>query len=216
MAEHVAPRPPHPAPVLLVVSGPSGAGKGTLTDHVLTVRPDVARIAGVTTRSPRSGERDGDQWRFVTDREMDALVAAGALVDLREKFGARYGFERTRVVDALTRGHALIETDIHTLGLLRKLFPCFAVLVTAPSRDERRRRLTGRGVTAAELEARLDEGRHMLRSPESYDTTILNDDLSTAQDKLIALVDRNAPFSGVDITARLLAGTRAPLREDVP
>jgi guanylate kinase len=174
-------------PELLVISGPSGAGKGTLIEGTLGDLPLLGRITGVTTRARRPGEVPGRQWDFISDHEMDAIERAGGLVDCRHKFDARYGLERQRISDGIERGACIVEADLHTLGRLRREFTCFAVLVTAPSRNERRKRLIKRGTAEGDLPARLEEGNDMLAAAVQYDAVLVNDELDLARDQLTAL-----------------------------
>jgi guanylate kinase len=174
-------------PELLVISGPSGAGKGTLIEGVLQDVPMLGRITGVTTRPARPGEVPGRQWDFISDEDMDAIERAGGLVDCRHKFDARYGLERGRIRDGIAAGLCIVEADLHTLGRLRSEFACFSVLVTAPTREERRQRLLDRGTSEDDLPARLAEGTDMLAAASRYDAMLVNDELDVAREQLVAL-----------------------------
>lgn len=174
-------------PQLLVISGPSGAGKGTLIEATLDEVPRLGRITGVTTRPTRLGEVPGRQWDHISEDQMDAIERARGLIDCRRKFECRYGLERQRVSDGVAGGLCIVEADLHTLGRLRREFTCFAVLVTAPNRSERRKRLIDRGTSEVDLQARLAEGNDMLRATSQYDAVLVNDHLDVAQEQLAAL-----------------------------
>lgn len=189
-----------------MISGPSGAGKGTLIEAVLQEVPMLGRITGVTTRPRRPGEVPGHQWDFISDEQMDAIERAGGLVDCRRKFEARYGLERGRIREGIARRLCIVEADLHTLERLRREFACFSVLVTAPSRLERRQRLIERGTSEADLPARLAEGNDMLAAANRYDAVLVNDDLDAARDQLVALVKTLVWLRDQSEAVRIAAG----------
>ena len=175
-------------PRLFVVSGPSGAGKGTLIGIVRGLRPDLALTVSATTREPRAGEVDGVSYHFLSDDEFDARVAAGEFLEWASLFGHRYGTLRSEVETRLAAGSSIIlELDVQGALNVRAAFPeAVLIFIQPPSRDELERRLRERGTEdEASIAERLGRVAEEIRIGERYDVRIVNDDLDRASAELL-------------------------------
>lgn len=180
---------------LTVLSGPSGVGKGSVIGVVRERHPHVWLSVSVTTRSPRPGEVDGVQYHFVDQAEFERMVDAGELLEHASYAGSSYGTPLAPVRDRLAAGvPALLEIELQGARQVRAAMPdAQLVFLAPPSFDELARRLTGRGTEPPErVRRRLDLARIELASEQEFDVVVVNDDLATAADRLVALMKISA------------------------
>ncbi len=184
---------PSPRPGrLTVLSGPSGVGKGSVIAAVRRRHPQVWLSVSVTTRSPRTGETDGVEYHFVDAAEFDRMAHAGELLEHASYAGSSYGTPRAPVEEQLAKGvPALLEIELQGARLVRAALPdARLVFLAPPSFEELARRLTGRGTEDPErVRRRLDLARIELAAEEEFDELIVNDDLESAADRLVALME---------------------------
>lgn len=179
------------SPRLVVVSGPSGVGKGTLVNQVIEAHPEVVRSVSATTRPPRPGEIDGIDYHFVDDETFTGLVASGAFLEWARVHGARYGTLESKVDEALAEGHPVIlEIDVQgALAVRERRGDALLVFIEPPSMEELERRLRGRGTeTAEQIAKRLAAAEGELVKAPLYDARILNDDAGRAAAELAAIM----------------------------
>lgn len=167
--------------ILIVVSGFSGAGKGTIMKRLLERYPErYALSISATTRAPRPGEEHGREYFFVTREEFEAMIAADALIEHATYVGNYYGTPRAYVEEQLGQGkNVILEIEIQGALKVKAAFPDTVLLfVTPPSAEELKERLTRRGTEEpAVIEARLARAEEESRGVEQYDFLVINDDL---------------------------------------
>lgn len=179
---------------LVLVIGPSGSGKNTVVCELCARRDDVWYSISATTRTPRTGERDGIDYRFVTEKDFDTLVADGGLLEWASYAGSRYGTPAAPVDQHRAEGtHVVCVVEIDGVAQIRQVRPdAIVVFVQPPSWDVLEARLKGRGTeNDGQLERRLAIARQEMNDgPLVADIVIVNDDLSVATEQLSSLLDR--------------------------
>jgi len=180
---------------LFIVSGPSGAGKGTLVRELSRRVPDVWVSVSVTTRRPRADEVEGEHYHFISDAEFDELARRGGLLESAEVHGNRYGTPRAAVEAGIAQGkQVILEIDPQGAFQVRDLMPTSVLLfVMPPSIDELKRRLKGRGSeTDEQMAVRMKTAERELELVGTYDHVVINDDVSRATDELVGIIDTHA------------------------
>ena len=165
------------APLLVVISGPSGAGKDAVMAALLA-DGGFARPVTMTTRSPRPGEIDGVHYRFATPEAFRAALAAGELVEHAEVHGRLYGTPRAELARALASGRdVLLQVDVQGAMAIRGAMPEARLLFVAPAGlGELERRLRERGADPAERASRLETARAELARQDAFDAVVVNPD----------------------------------------
>ena len=179
---------------LVVVSGPSGVGKGTIVKTLVKRREDVVESVSCTTRAPREGERHGREYFFLSKEEFLRRVDEGDFLEYDEHFGNYYGTPKSFVKEMLESKSVILEIDVVGALNAKKAFPeCKLVMIVPPSLEELKRRLIGRNSeTDEEIEKRLSRLEYELSKKDEYDFVIVNDDLEEAIKALSDIVDINA------------------------
>jgi guanylate kinase len=180
---------------LFIISGPSGAGKGTLVEAIAPVVPDIWVSVSVTTRAPRPGEVEGQHYFFISEEEFTRLAETGGLLEWAEVHGNRYGTPRAAVEAKVAEGRQVVlEIDPQGAFQVKSLVPeSVLIFIMPPSWDELQRRLVGRGSeTEAQVETRLTTAKRELDLVGEYDHVVLNDDVPRASAMLVDLIDSHA------------------------
>jgi guanylate kinase len=193
---------PHQTPgKLIVLTGPSGVGKGTLVQMLLKKYPDIYLSVSATTRKPREGEVEGKSYYFVDRPEFDHMVAQGQLLEWAEFAGNCYGTPRLAVEGRIARGDwVVLEIELEGARQVRQTFPqAYRLFILPPSIDELESRIRGRGTESEEaILKRLDRAKAEIDSANEFDVQIINDDLAAAFGRLeVALFGKEAVLSGV-------------------
>jgi len=176
---------------LIVLSGPSGAGKNSLLAKVLPRVPDLKYSVSATTRPPRPGEIDGVDYFFVGETEFQRMVDQGDLLEWAEFAGYRYGTPRKFVLESIEKGLTVI-TDIDIQGarqIKQNLPEGVFVFLLPPSESELRKRLQGRGTDSDDaIRRRMKIAEEEIKAVVDYDYWIMNEDLDEASDVLLAII----------------------------
>ncbi len=177
--------------ILFVVSSPSGGGKGTLIQRVLNSLPNLSYSVSYTTRRPRPGEVNGQEYFFVSSEEFEEMIAGDEFLEWAQVHGRLYGSSRSQVATEINEGRDIIlEVDVQGAASVRKLIPESAsIFILPPSFEILRQRLIARGTDSAEeLELRLRNAPEELKDYATFDYVIINDDVEIAAAKLAAVV----------------------------
>lgn len=176
---------------LLVLSGPSGTGKNTLMDQVIPRIPNLKYSVSATTRSPRPGEVEGEDYFFVSDQEFDEMIANNQFLEWAEFVGNRYGTPLSFVEEQIKSGYTVImDVDIQGALQIREKMPeAVLVFLLPPTWEDLRVRLKKRGQDPLEeINRRLERSYEELRYIVDYDYFIINDNLAKATERLITII----------------------------
>lgn len=189
---------------LFILSGPSGAGKGTICKALLA-ETDLELSVSMTTRNPRTGETEGESYYFVSKEEFLRKIDASGFLEYAEVYGNFYGTPKQPVIDKLSAGtDVILEIDMQGALKVKENYPDGVfIFILPPSMSELRKRLTGRGTETAEaIEMRLGETLKELSYIDKYDYCVVNGQLEEAVARVKAIV--TAEHSRVTFTAEEL------------
>ncbi len=168
---------------LIVLTGPSGVGKGTLLKSLLENHPEIYLSISATTRSPRPGEVHGQNYYFLTKSQFTEMIAAGEFLEWAEFAGNYYGTPRKAVVEQIAKDKiVLLEIEVKGARQVRQSFPeALQIFILPPSVEELEKRIRGRGQDAeAAILKRLKQAETELAAASEFDIQIVNDDLNQA------------------------------------
>ncbi len=169
--------------LLIVLSGASGTGKGTICKELLRREPNMAYSISATTRPPRMGEQDGREYYFCTRETFETMIADGAFLEYADVYGNYYGTPLRPIEERRAAGEDIL-LEIDTQGALRVMERCpdgTFIFLLPPSLAELRRRITGRGTeTEEDLAVRLAAARDEIRLGMRYRYAVLNDTVAEA------------------------------------
>ena len=177
--------------LLIVVSGPSGAGKGTICDSLRKRFPNINYSISMTTRSPRPGEQDGINYFFSDNAHFEELLAQDAFLEHAKVYDHYYGTPKDYVFRMLNEGkHVMLEIDIQGAMQVKQKYPQGVfIYIVPPSMDVLARRLRDRKTDTEEVIAgRLSKASDELQWIEQYDYLIVNDDLASSIDEAAAIL----------------------------
>lgn len=176
--------------LLFVVSGPSGAGKGTICKELLS-QIDVDLSISMTTRTPRPGEVHGRNYYFVTEEEFLRTKEEGGLLEHAYVYGNYYGTPRQMVLEKLEAGRdVVLEIDIQGALKIREAYPKgIFIFILPPSMTELRKRITGRGSETEEaINIRLGETLKEVSYIDKYDYCVVNGEIEEAVNRVAAIM----------------------------
>ena len=181
--------------LLIVVSGASGTGKGTVCKKLLSELPNVHYSISATTRKPRQGEVDGREYYFISEDDFKQWIADGKFLEYAEVYGNFYGTPLTKIEERLNRGEdVLLEIDVQgALNVKRKCPDGVYIFLLPPSLNELKRRIEGRGSeTPDSLKRRLQNAVAEIQIGREYDYAVVNDTIenAAAQIKSILVAER--------------------------
>jgi len=175
---------------LFIISGPSGAGKGTICQR-LVEDTKVELSISMTTRSPRNGEADGVNYYFATPEQFQKKIAEGGFLEYAEVYGNYYGTPKQKVIDKLSAGiDVVLEIDIQGALNVKETYPNgIFIFILPPSMHELRKRITGRGTDSEEaINLRLSQTLKEVSYIDKYDYCVVNGDLEEAVARVKSIV----------------------------
>lgn len=176
--------------VLTVISGFSGAGKGTVVKRLLE-KYDYGLSISATTRSPRAGEQDGREYFFKSTEEFEQMIKEHQLIEYAQYVGNYYGTPREYVVQQLEQGKdVILEIEMQGALHVRDIIPeVNLIFLTPPTVEELENRLRSRGTETEEvIKERMDRAKEECRYMEQYDYIVVNDDLETCVQNVHELI----------------------------
>jgi guanylate kinase len=174
---------------LIIFTGPSGVGKGTLMRSLLQRHPELYYSVSVTTRQPRPGEVDGKEYYFTNRSKFEQAVAAGEFLEWAEFAGNYYGTPREPVERQIRQGKfVVLEIELNGARQIRTSFPTAeSIFILPPSFEELEKRIRGRGNDSEEAIARrLHRAKAEIKAANEFDIQIVNDNLETALNSIEA------------------------------
>lgn len=179
--------------LLIVLSGPSGVGKGTVRKRIFDDPTTSYKYSILmTTRSMRVGETDGVDYFFKTRDEFEKLIEEDAFIEYAEYVGNYYGTPVQYVRETMNAGHdVFLEIEVEGAKQVRKKFPdALFIFLAPPSLDHLRERLIGRGTESEEkIQSRVNEARKEVEMMNLYDYVVVNDEVDLAKDRIQAIVE---------------------------
>ncbi len=168
---------------LIVLTGPSGVGKGTLMRLLLSRHPELNYSISATTRSARPGEVDGKDYYFISRHEFQRLIEKGEFLEWAEFAGNLYGTPRKPVIDLMKSGSSvLLEIELEGARQIRAAFPqLLSIFILPPTFNELEKRIRGRKKDSEDaISRRLKRAKEEIDSASEFHLQIVNDDLETA------------------------------------
>ncbi len=191
---------------LIVVSGFSGSGKGTVMKDITARYDNYALSVSATTRNPRPGEKDGREYFFKTKEEFEKMIAEDKLIEYACYVGNYYGTPRDYVEKQLSGGRdVILEIEIQGAMKIKERYPdALLVFMTPPSGKELVKRLKGRGTEDDQvIESRMKRALEEAEGVAGYDFILINDEVKNCSDRLndIVIKSRSEGFEAPDISA---------------
>ena len=166
---------------LIVISGPSGVGKGTIVNELLK-KGDYALSISCTTRAPRVGEKEGVSYFFISRDKFFSMIEEGGFLEYDNHFENYYGTPKDFVEKQLQTKNVILEIEVNGAFKAKKSYPeAILIMIVPPSMDVLKARLKGRGTEDEEkIAGRLARLEYELSQTDKYDYTVINDDLERA------------------------------------
>ena len=178
--------------LLVVVSGPSGTGKGTLLNNIKQRENNVKFSVSATTRVPRSGELDGVNYFFKTHEEFDRMIQNNELVEWVKYCDNYYGTPKKYVEEIIKSGSdCFLEIEVEGAINIKAIYPdCITIFILPPSFEELRRRIEGRGTEKPEvIDKRMKKALKEMNFVDRYDYVVVNGEIETAVNSIISILE---------------------------
>lgn len=192
--------------LLILISGPSGTGKGTVCDLLRQKHPEISYSISATTRQPRPGEQEGVNYYFYTKEKFREMIDQGQLLEWAEVYGNFYGTPKQKVLDRLEAGEdILLEIDTQgALNVMKVMPEGLFIFLLPPSLEELAARLKGRGTETEEsLHRRLGAAVDEIKLATKYRYVVVNDKVEDAQETIAKIIE--AEHHRSDLNESLLA-----------
>jgi len=175
---------------LVVISGASGVGKGTVLGIMMKKREDLKFSVSATTRAPRPSETDGVHYYFVTKEQFENMIAAGQMLEYSAHAANYYGTPRAQAEEKMRSGSVLLDIEPNGAQQVKKAAPdAILVFIMPPSMEELERRLRGRGDTPEDqIAMRLERAVWEMEQRHWYDHVVVNDDAERCADEILKII----------------------------
>ncbi|MCT4606410.1 MAG: guanylate kinase [Marinisporobacter sp.] len=177
--------------LLLVISGPSGTGKGTVCKELLKIEKDIKLSISATTREPRNGERNGVNYHFLEKDVFERQIEQGEFLEYAKVYDNYYGTPKKYVIDEIKEGNnVLLEIDIQGALQVKEKYPKgIFIFILPPSMNELKKRIVGRGTESEEaIQKRFGSALDEINYVKEYDYFVINDEVKEAVKKIRALI----------------------------
>ena len=179
---------------LICVSAPSGSGKTTLCKAIRKLRPELVWSVSCTTRGPRNGEVNGEDYYFKTKEEFIAMIDKGEFAEWENVHGNYYGTLKSKLNDSIkNKETVLLELDVNGTSSIQKLYPShsYSIFIIPPSIEHLRERLKNRGSETDEtINKRLKRFDKEMQFKDQFDTLLINDNIQVAINNFISKLDK--------------------------
>ena len=175
---------------LVVISGASGVGKGTVLGIMMKKREDLKFSVSATTRAPRPSETDGVHYYFVTKEQFEDMIATGQMLEYSAHAANYYGTPRAQAEEKMRTGSVLLDIEPNGAGQVKKAAPdAVLVFIMPPSMEELERRLRGRGDTPEDqIAMRMERAVWEMEQRHWYDHVVVNDDAERCADEILKII----------------------------
>ena len=175
---------------LVVISGASGVGKGTVLGIMMKKREDLKFSVSATTRAPRPSETHGVHYYFVTKEQFEEMIASGQMLEYSAHAANYYGTPRAQAEEKMATGSVLLDIEPNGAGQVKKAAPdAVLIFIMPPSMEELERRLRGRGDTPEDqIAMRLERAVWEMEQRHWYDHVVVNDDAERCADEILKII----------------------------
>ena len=175
---------------LVVISGASGVGKGTVLGIMMKKREDLKFSVSATTRAPRPSETHGVHYYFVTKEQFEEMIASGQMLEYSAHAANYYGTPRAQAEEKMATGSVLLDIEPNGAGQVKKAAPdAVLIIIMPPSMEELERRLRGRGDTPEDqIAMRLERAAWEMEQRHWYDHVVVNDDAERCADEILKII----------------------------
>lgn len=177
---------------LIVISGASGVGKGTVVKAMMAQRQDLFFSVSATTRPPRPGEVDGQDYYFVTRETFESMIARGEMLEYDEHAKNYYGTPKAQVEEKRKKGHVLLDIEPNGARNVKNNYPeAVLIFIMPPSVEELERRLRGRNDTPEDqITIRMERAKWEMDQRSWYDRVVVNDDAERCAREILKIIDQ--------------------------
>ena len=175
---------------MIVISGPSGVGKGTVLGIAMDKRSDLRFSVSATTRAPRPSEQDGIHYYFITRERFEQMIAAGEFLEYDAHAANYYGTPRAQALEKMEKGHVLLDIEPKGAQQVKANMPeATLIFIMPPSVEELERRLRGRGDTSEEqIGLRMERAIWEMDQRHWYDYVLINDDAERCAEEILKII----------------------------
>jgi guanylate kinase len=177
---------------LIVISAPSGGGKGTVIKRILELRPDLCYSVSATTRTPRDGEVDGEAYHFKSKEQFIQMIENNEFLEHAKYVDEYYGTPKQYIIESVKNGkNIILEIEVQGAKQVMDLMPeALTIFIVPPSLEELENRLRGRGTDSEEkLLKRLKTAELELDEKENYSFIVVNDEVDRAAKEILSIVE---------------------------